>query len=491
MWPGLAPLATAALTGLIIRGILPALLAPLAVVPLLLFVGRCRSPFRSGLACFAANLGLLVATFEGALPVMPWAFLPAILVAGVQAFSAGWLATTLGRRLPFTVLSIFPALWALTELIASRRQLWGQLTSPVSSGYLLVDSPLAPVAATAGTFGLSFLLFAAGNLLALPFLILSNRRSRNYLRPQAVRVALAALLPLALIGASLGLPATALVAAGQQVHEFPPHFTGRAASSTTLSVSLVQPALDARLPGLALNHPAVEEALLREYRQLLRASAPADLVLLPEGALTPPMLESLASAGVVGESLIAGAVTSSGNDRYNSALQLEAGEVVAQYDKIALVPFGERALTPGDRLVVGSLAGLDLGVLICLDSLYPDLTRQATLAGAGLLAVISDDSFAGRFATAHLHLLATRARALETGRHVLFVSAWGPSAVISPRGELIAVSSAFSQEVLKARLPVESNDTIYSRWGDTVVLTLVALGLSPLLGSAGAKPRQT
>src|SRR5690625_3605311 len=114
MWPGLAPLATAALTGLIIRGILPALLAPLAVVPLLLFVGRCRSPFRSGLACFAANLGLLVATFEGALPVMPWAFLPAILVAGVPAFSAGCLATTRGSLLPFAVLCIFPALSPLS-----------------------------------------------------------------------------------------------------------------------------------------------------------------------------------------------------------------------------------------------------------------------------------------------------------------------------------------------------------------------------------------
>ena len=81
---------------------------------------------------------------------------------------------------------------------------------------------------------------------------------------------------------------------------------------------------------------------------------------------------------------------------YNSAVLInEQGSLIAQYDKIRLLPFGEyvplpqwlpgaglimdsRRLHAGRKLQVDAVGNMRAGVFICIESAYPSIARQFT-----------------------------------------------------------------------------------------------------------------
>jgi apolipoprotein N-acyltransferase len=124
----------------------------------------------------------------------------------------------------------------------------------------------------------------------------------------------------------------------------------------------------------------------------------------------------------------------------------------ARYDKRHLVPFGEyvplASILPYEWFVPEGIAffspGMDhrprqspaglLGMLICYEAIFPEITRETVREGAQLLINITNDSWYGFSSAPYQHLAIARMRAIETGRYLLRAANTGVSAVIDPRG---------------------------------------------------------
>ncbi len=67
----------------------------------------------------------------------------------------------------------------------------------------------------------------------------------------------------------------------------------------------------------------------------------------------------------------------------------ENGTVLGSYNKIHLFPLTgeERAFAPGNRPIVLSWSGLRIGLMICFDLRFPELSRRLCLDGADMILV--------------------------------------------------------------------------------------------------------
>ena len=126
---------------------------------------------------------------------------------------------------------------------------------------------------------------------------------------------------------------------------------------------------------------------------------------------------SAAACAAAGVAAVAGVFEPSADGRvYNTAVAFSAaGDLVASYRKLHLFDaLGQREsdlVAPGDDVVVTSLAGVTVGLQICYDIRFPELTRALAIGGASLVTV-SAAWQAGLFKEEHWVTL-LRARAIE------------------------------------------------------------------------------
>ncbi len=136
------------------------------------------------------------------------------------------------------------------------------------------------------------------------------------------------------------------------------------------------------------------------------------------------------------------------------------------YDKEHLVPFGEylplgqylpfldvffegtgefQTSDATQPVPVGNLA---LGVLICYETIFPELAQQRVEDGANILVNISNDAWFGNTAAPEQHLHLAVLRAIEQGRYLIRSTNTGISAIVDPHGVLIARSALFRAEAV-------------------------------------------
>jgi apolipoprotein N-acyltransferase len=191
------------------------------------------------------------------------------------------------------------------------------------------------------------------------------------------------------------------------------------------------------------------------------------------------------------------------------AVLVGAGGVQGSYEKSRLVPFGEyipfrqqlgwltkisRAASsnriPGTGehlLTVTGPAGrpLPIGVLICFESAFPDMSRVAAGKGAQLIVYQSATStFQDSWAPAQ-HASLAALRAAETGRPVVQAALTGVSAAFDARGRNLAWfgTSRHGVVVVRLALPAPGVRTLYDRLGEYVPLT--AVGISAVAAGYG------
>jgi omega-amidase len=151
---------------------------------------------------------------------------------------------------------------------------------------------------------------------------------------------------------------------------------------------------------------------------------------------------------------------------YNSQVFVDAdGNIPAKYRKThlyAVAPVEEQTcFAPGDEFTTFSLGGLQCGFSICYDLRFPELYRKlATDEKVGAFVISSAWPFPR---LEHFRTLAM-ARAIENQSYVVASNRvgkdddlWfcGSSAIIDPRGVVIAAASADREELIHADLSKE------------------------------------
>jgi len=279
----------------------------------------------------------------------------------------------------------------------------------------------------------------------------------------------------------------------------------RHASPRTLRVAIAQGNIDQSMKWNA----AYQEKTIQIYRTLTLLSRPfgPDLVVWPETAV--PLFfqdgEPLAQS-VLLVSREAGAPVIFGSPAYrrergsvslfNRAYLISPNaEVLGSYDKVHLVPFGEYVpmkrflpfvqrlvvsagdFLPGDEVAPLKFPKAAAGVLICFESIFPELARALTENGATLLVNLTNDAWYGMSSAPFQHFSMAVFRAVENRRPVVRAANTGISAFILPSGEIVEESDLFTEALLTREIPLSGSGlTLYTRYGDffAIALTIVS-----------------
>jgi apolipoprotein N-acyltransferase len=184
---------------------------------------------------------------------------------------------------------------------------------------------------------------------------------------------------------------------------------------------------------------------------------------------------------------------------YNSAVLLGSdGQYHGKYNKTHLVPFGEYVpfkkflpflaplveavgdFTPGKIERPLEQENIRAGVLICFESVFPDLSRQWVEAGANILVNLTNDAWYGKSSAPIQSLAMTVFRAVETRRSVVRSANTGISAFITPLGEITSKSDIFVPWATKEELSLHDDKTVWVRYGHNfapLCLGFAAIGL--------------
>jgi len=395
---------------------------------------------------------------------------------------AGWLGRALGGSRRLQLLLVLPAVWGLVEWLRG----WLLTGFPwLAMGYSQIDSPLAGYLPLLGVYGGGWLVALSAGLLVL----LVTEAPQRW-RWAAVGVVL-------WIGGDL---------LQQQQWTRP--------LGERLKVSLVQPSIPQALKW----KPEIRLSTLRKYAELSRTRWGDDLVIWPETAVPDylfrvkedfllPLADEAESHGT--HLMLGVPIVNLETGRYYNAAWV-AGEPGDAYFKRHLVPFGEflplESLLepllsfmeiPMSDFAVGTqprplveVDGTPVGVSICYEDAFGEEVIQA-LPDAAYLVNLSNDAWFGDSLAPHQHLQIARMRALETGRPLLRATNTGISALIGPRGEILAATPAFEEVVLSGTIQPRAGATPFVHTGNALVvgLMLAALGLGFVLGRVLGRKR--
>ncbi len=422
---------------------------------------------------FGETAGALIAPFGFVLalgPAVGDAFFGFALVGALVAFAAAALARR-DRVARALVPLAGAAIFAVGEWLRSEGL--GVLGVPFGSlGYTQVASPLAPLAALGGSYGVTFVVCTLGAYGAFAIRLRAVRGSG--------------------VDAGSALLATvALVAFAWMV------WPARTIAAPTHRVAAIQGNIAQTLkftPG------AFAQALARYETLTLRAAKerPA-LIVWPETVIPAPINrypELVARFSALAKraraELVVGSNYLAPGGPYNVLYFFRPdGGLDSIYRKRQLVPFAEHLPFAGllgwipwaknashfltgttDGLV--AIDGLRYGPIVCWESAFTDLVGNDVRHGATALIIATDDAWFGTTAGPYQHAQIAQMRALESGRWIVRAASTGVSGLIAPSGRY-ARASRLDEEAIVTGDIGPSVDTFYDSIGGTGVALALAL----------------
>jgi apolipoprotein N-acyltransferase len=476
------------------------LLIGIAFVPMLFAIqtNDLNAAFRVGFITGAVFFSILV-----------WWIAPAISVYGKMPWFTAWPVTMLlviylalftgiwGMCLKFIfrynnehvlviVLSIFSsaALWTLLEwfrgVMVAGGFPWGSLAYALSSVPELIQS-----ACIWSIYGISFfiMVFNMGTYLLIKQLAMEKRDTITSLACLMI------------------LPLTLLL-----LYTFPctrPDSRGKEVFVAALQGAFAQ---DIKWD------PAIREETVTRYAELGKAAfsnvthnTPYRLAIWPETALPfyfqqdPPWQQAVIEAVMEYD---ADTITGSqsydydiqGNVQFmNSAYMITRdGKITGRYDKQHLVPFGEYLplekymdwarkymptlgnFRPGDNARPLTSGEIKAGVLICFESIFPDMARKTVIEGANMLVVMTNDAWFGNTGAPYQHAEMAIFRAVETGRWLVRAANTGISEIVSPDGTVKVESRLLTPEYITGTVTLYEHRTFYVKYGIVWFLLICA-----------------
>jgi apolipoprotein N-acyltransferase len=362
-------------------------------------------------------------------------------------------------------------------------------------GYALSE-PLA-LAQTFSLIGLWGMTFLSVAIFASPAVLIdgSSRGRKPWRAPAAALVVLAAMLVFGIV--RLSHEPTKLVA--------------------NVKLRIMQPDLQ---QDVRFNY-AAKAAVMQKYLTLSdRASGPhstgvsdANILIWPESAFPFFLTREADAMAQIADLLPKGTVLITGSVRapelppgvritraYNSIYLIDHdGSVLAVYDKLHLVPFGEYLPFQGlmEKLGFVQLTKVQGGFipgtvrrtidvpnapralpLICYEAIFPGnvVSRDDR---PGWIINVTNDGWFGFSTGPYQHLQQARMRSIEEGLPLVRAANTGISAVIDPVGRIVAQLGLGLEGVLDANLPQAIAPTIYARIGNipAAVIVIVALAI--------------
>lgn len=319
----------------------------------------------------------------------------------------------------------------------------GVMGAPFSQlGYTQADGWLAPVAAFAGAYGVTFAIAVMGAYLAALVPDFSRARLRDF----------------AIAWGSVAAIAFAAWLAWPARHIPPP----------TMRVAAIQ----ANIPQLIKwSEPAQRRAIAEYTAMTLQAARTRpQLIVWPESVIpvnlnVHPELSAQFNelARTTGATIAVGTntvITSAEHpdlvQYYDDIYVFSPARSVEIYHKRQLVPFAEHLPSPWLRglpfanLVSDYITGTDPTVfhsaplafapLICWESAFADLAHDQLRNGAQLLIIATDDAWFGTTSGPYQHTQIAQMRAIEAGTWAVRAAATGISGIIAPDGSFVARS---------------------------------------------------
>ena len=286
----------------------------------------------------------------------------------------------------------------------------------------------------------------------------------------------------------------------------------RIAASPKARVAVIQGNIDQAIKW----NPAFQIDTVKKYNRLSASiiEQHPDLIVWPEAATPFYFLVSIKPSELVfegihqtGKDYLIGSpsfVRNNKTDRYfNSAYLISPKtKTMGKYDKTHLVPYGEyvpfKKWLPFLGKIVAQVGDFDagkigntlqwkdqhLGVQICYEIIFPNLSRAMANNNASLLINITNDAWFGKTSGPYQHFSMTVLRAVENRRSLARAANTGISGFVDPVGNILAATPLMEEAALTRSLPLLKEKSIYTRMGDLfarvcfgIVLLLTVLGI--------------
>jgi len=505
-------------------------LAYFALAPFLVAVEGATPRARFGLGVLAALSYYTVAIWWVYVAMHSFGGIPTGLSIAILYLLLGYLSVYWGLSLVFDhdIRSRFPnwPQWLVLPAVFTAFELvrnylfsgfpWGNL------GYLLVrDNSEAQWASLFGVYGLAFIV------------ILTNSAVAAIWRGENRTWALAAL-------------ACALIV--PRLYGFLERDLSSSAGRPTLKVALIQGNIDQKIKNAAkggqMSAEEYRDFVLGRYLPLSRQADAegADLIIWPEASfpgslpLHPTQFPDVLGPPFRAELLVGGVTAGRENGRLlltNSGFLIGPDrQVLAEYDKHHLVPFGEYVplekslhlpihkvvpdigfFDPGEDLNLIEVPGhrARFGTMICFDAIFPEIGVDEAREKPDFLVNITNDAWYGFSSASYQFLSMVALRAIETGKPVARAANTGISAFIDRHGNIlqrlpiglvdtdasdIATDQAVPPQMLMGEVPLTTGRTPYVVIGDSfaylcAILSLAAWVVAKRFGSRNAAPAES
>jgi len=252
-------------------------------------------------------------------------------------------------------------------------------------------------------------------------------------------------------------------------------------------------------PNISLNEKrqSLRGSLNKLINFSLRSSNESiDLIIWPESSISGAFLKEGAYNSSLSSNmnnflrksnfcLVAGADLRIDNKRYNSAVLFKSDSIESMFHKQKLVPNVER--TPdvfnaiglnigfqsnitnfdiGTELTMFSVNGFNFASMICIESVFPDLTRKFVNNGAEFITYIVNDGWYPRNPQLDQHAKRCIYRAIENRRYVIRTANTGVTMIVDSYGN-IADKLEFNKEgVMEANIITSDRKTFYTKYGN-------------------------
>jgi apolipoprotein N-acyltransferase len=431
-------------------------------------------------------------------PLSGLGYLVTIVIMGVFTGGVFSLLTKLRLRAPMLPLWItLPIVWTTLEWAVGHA---GDVAFPwLGIGTSLTDAPvLVQWADIAGARGIGIWLMWCSVLLVEGAL---SVRGRGHVRSAAWRLA-----------AVISTVAASWAYGAHRMSTLPLRPAG--------VVGLVQPNIGYQEKWDA-NEIDREVQLLMSLSRRVRAMSRPDMIAWPEAALPgflqerPAWDSALArfareshTAMIIGGLYYTGVPSPDPSlyQMYNAAFYMDTTGhwgLYPVYEKRYLVPVVERTpfvpvswfkaipgianwsgrFRPGTKLPLYPTPIGKVGVIVCYESAFEDLTRRYRAEGANVVFNITNDAWYGQTTAPYQHAAHLIMRAIETRMGIARAANDGVSEFVDPLGRVSDATVLGTEGVVSGRLVTSDVVPLYVRWGDWAGTgaVLATLGMLVLL----------